>query len=87
MQTPTYYANNDFINAIIEEQELLKVYPNPFSDIIRWNGLERVEVTNLLGELIYTAENTNRIFTSNWNLGIYFIHLKGKNQTIKVIKI
>ena len=87
MQTPTYNANNDFINAIIEEQELLKVYPNPFSDIIRWNSLERVEVTNLLGELIYTAENTNHIFTSNWNLGIYFIHLKGKNQTIKVIKI
>jgi hypothetical protein len=36
---------------------------------------------------MYTSENTNRISTSTWNTGIYFIHLKDKNQTIKVIKI
>jgi len=44
-------------------------------------------VRDILGQLIYTTENTNRILTSSWNSGIYFIHLKGKNQTIKVIKI
>ena len=87
MQAPTFNANNDFVNAIIEKQELIKVYPNPFSDIIKWNSLESVEVRDILGQLICTAENINRILTSSWNSGIYFIHLKGKNQTIKVIKI
>ena len=87
MKAPTFNANNDFINAIIEKQELIKVYPNPFSDIIKWNSLESVAVRDILGQLIYTAENTNRILTSSWNSGIYFIHLKSNNQTIKVIKI
>jgi len=87
MQTPTFKANNDFINAVTEKQEIIKVYPNPFSDFIKWKNMERVEVRDILGQLIYTAENTNRIATSSWRSGIYFIDLKDKNQTIKVIKI
>ena len=87
MQAPTFNANNDFINSISEKQEQFKVYPNPFSDVIKWNSFEGIEVRDILGKLIYTSENTNRISTSTWNTGIYFIHLKDKNQTIKVIKI
>ena len=87
MQAPTFNANNDFINSITEKQEQIKVYPNPFSDVIKWNSFEGIEVRDILGKLMYTSENTNRISTSTWNTGIYFIHLKDKNQTIKVIKI
>ncbi|MDB4126692.1 CotH kinase family protein [Flavobacteriales bacterium] len=87
MQVPTFNANNDFINSITEKQEQIKVYPNPFSDFIKWNSFEGIEVRDILGKLMYTSENTNRISTSTWNTGIYFIHLKDKNQTIKVIKI
>ena len=87
MQAPTFKANNDFINSITEKQEQFKVYPNPFSDVIKWNSFEGIEVRDILGKLMYTSENTNRISTSTWNTGIYFIHLKDKNQTIKVIKI
>ena len=87
MQTPTFKADNDFINAITENKELIKVYPNPFSNIIQWDSFERVEVRDILGKLMYTYENTNRISTSTWQTGIYFLHVKDKNQTIKVIKI
>ena len=87
MQASTFKANNDFINSITEKQEQIKVYPNPFSDVIKWNSFEGIEVRDILGKLMYTSENTNRISTSTWNTGIYFIHLKDKNQTIKVIKI
>ena len=87
MQAPTFKANNDFINTIEDKQTLTNVYPNPFSTFIKWENMERVEVRNVLGELIYTAENTNRISTSNWNTGIYFISLKDKKQSLKVIKI
>ena len=87
MQAPTFKANNDFINSITEKQEQIKVYPNPFSNVIEWNSLENVEVRDMLGQLIYTAEKTNRIPASSWESGIYFINLKDKNQTIKVIKI
>jgi spore coat protein CotH len=87
MQAPTFKSNNDFINAITEKQEQIKVYPNPFSDIIKWNSLESVEVRDILGKLMYTSENSNYISTSTWETGIYFLHLKNKNQTIKIIKI
>jgi len=49
--------------------------------------LESVEVRDILGKLIYASENSNQILTSAWETGIYFLHLKDKNQTIKVIKI
>ena len=87
MQAPTFKANNDFINAITEKQELIKVYPNPFSDVIKWNSFENVEVRDILGKLMHTSENTNHISTSTWETGIYFLYLKDKNQTIKIIKI
>jgi len=87
MQAPTFKANNDFTNAITEIQEQIKVYPNPFSNVIKWNSLESVEVRDILGKLMHTSENTNRISTSIWETGIYFLHLKNKNQTIKIIKI
>ena len=87
MQAPTFKANNDFINSITEKQEQIKVYPNPFSDVIKWNSFEGIEVRDILGKLMYTSENTNHISTSTWQTGIYFLHLKDKNQTIKVIKI
>ncbi len=86
MQVPTFNSNNDYINSITENKELIKVYPNPFSNTIKWDILERVEVRDLLGQLIYSHENINHISTSSWNSGIYFIYLKNKNQTIKVIK-
>jgi spore coat protein CotH len=87
MQVPTFNSNNDFVNSITENKELIKVYPNPFSNIIQWDSFERVEVRDLLGKLIYTDENTNLLQTSNWDSGVYFISLLDKNQTVKIIKI
>jgi len=87
MQVPTFNSNNDFVNSITENKELIKVYPNPFSNIIQWDSFERVEIRDLLGRLIYTDENTNLVQTSNWNSGVYFISLLDINQTVKIIKI
>ena len=77
MQAPTFNANNDFINSITEKQEQIKVYPNPFSDVIKWNSFEGIEVRDILGKLMYTSENTNRISTSTWQTGIYFHTFEG----------
>ena len=87
IQVPTFNSNNDFVNSITENKELIKVYPNPFSNIIQWDSFESVEVRDLLGKLIYADENTNLVQTSNWDSGVYFISLLDKNQTVKIIKI
>jgi len=87
MQVPTFKANNDFINAVQEDVGKVKIYPNPFKDVLLLNSKQQVEVRDILGQLIFNAESTNRISTSNWGSGIYFISLKDKKQSLKVIKI
>ena len=42
MQAPTFKANNDFANSITDKKEQIKVYPNPFSDVIKWNSFEGI---------------------------------------------
>lgn len=87
MLTPTFKANNDFPNSIEDISEGVIIYPNPFTDILYFEEEERVEVRDILGKIICFSENTNRIQTSDWESGVYFIFLKGKNQSVKVIKI
>ncbi len=87
MLTPTFNANNDFPNSIDEVSENVKMYPNPFSDVLYLEKKESIEVRDILGKIIYSSTNVNLVQTSNWNSGVYFISLKDKNQTEKVIKI
>ncbi len=87
MLTPTFKANNDFPNSIDEISEKVIIYPNPFTDVLYLEKKEKIEVRDLLGKIIYSAASANRIQTSDWDSGVYFISLKDKRQTIKVIKI
>jgi hypothetical protein len=41
----------------------------------------------VLGKTIYSSASANRIQTSDWDSGVYFISLKDRKQTLKVIKI
>jgi hypothetical protein len=87
MLTPTFNANNDFPNLIDEVSENVRIYPNPFTDILYLKEEEKIEVRDVLGKIIYFSENTNRLETSSWESGVYFISLTGKNLTVKIIKI
>ena len=87
MLTPTFKANNDFPNSIKELTKQVMIYPNPFSDVLYLEGNENIEVRDVLGKIIYYAEDINRIQTSDWDSGVYFIYLKNKKQTLKVVKI
>ena len=87
MLTPTFKYNNDFPNSINNIIDEIVVYPNPFSDILYIKNNDEIEVRNILGKLIYLASNVNRIQTSDWDAGIYFLHLHNKNITYKIIKL
>jgi hypothetical protein len=74
-------------------EEVLSLYPNPFSSslIINWdNNLNKetvIMVYNTLGELIYsekTTGNKTTIDSGNWKNGTYFI--KVNNKVLKTIK-
>jgi len=87
MQAPTFKQNNNLTTVIDEYIELVKIYPNPFKEFILLETQQEVEVRDVLGKLIFSSTGTKVILTSDWDSGIYFIHLKDKNQTSKLIKI
>ena len=87
MLTPTFNGNNDFPNLIDDINESIKIYPNPFSDVLYFDKKENIVVRDILGKIIYSLPNTTMIQTSNWDSGVYFISLKDKNHIVKVIKI
>ncbi|MBA4240841.1 MAG: hypothetical protein C0448_08940 [Sphingobacteriaceae bacterium] len=69
----------------------LTVFPNPFSDFIyiRDSSVEFIEVTTVLGQIIYSSNRTQQINTENFEKGVYFITTKNKmrSTTYKVIKL
>ena len=70
------------------------VYPNPVSDQLKVKlsaAFEQIEITNLLGQVVYTTNVNNQEFSidmGNYHAGIYFIRLSGKQgvATKKFIK-
>lgn len=74
--------------GIIEEKvvEEIIVYPNPSNGIFKSNiTIKKIEVFNLLGELVLTDNNTNLINLQAFPKGMYMIRING-NQLTKLIK-
>ena len=88
MLTPTFNANNDF--TFIKENvgdDILDVYPNPFYSTININSHYSYSIRDVMGRLIFSGNDKNRINTSDWNSGMYFIHLNNNIMAVKIIKI
>ena len=63
----------------------IRVYPNPSNSKIYILGTnQKVEVYNLIGELVYGPSNTTTINISDWESGIYFV--KSGLSAVKIIK-
>jgi PKD repeat protein len=76
-----------------EAMNLLRIYPNPFTDELWMNMSGKAEITvhNLLGQKIYSnSEFADEVFlnTSSWEKGIYIlsVHQNGKSQIRKTIR-
>jgi hypothetical protein len=52
------------------------------------DNLESIEIFNLLGQIMQTAENTNTVNIENLETGTYLVKLKSQNKTYtaKLIK-
>ena len=87
MLTPTFNNNNDFPNSVEQIINNAIIYPNPFTDFVYLHTNDDIEVRDVLGKLMYSYKEKRILHTSDWKTGVYFIHLKSKNQTIKVIKV
>ncbi|WP_460220220.1 T9SS type A sorting domain-containing protein [Psychroserpens sp. MEBiC05023] len=88
-------SNDEFSENVlnVETNELLElsIYPNPTSDkvsIISNSEINTIEVYNLLGKKLKTLKQTNEVYVSDLNTGMYLLmiySIKG-HTTKKIIK-
>ncbi len=83
-------SNNIVITGIPEVQSNnFKMFPNPSNGVVNFRGLSgnsQITVTNVYGETVMSAENTNSINLSNFVNGVYFVNIKS-NGTVATEKI
>lgn len=93
--------NNTIISFIMEpasinqiENEKFKIYPNPFSDILRienneWTSFE-FDIINITGTVIYKSGTVNKPSETNLSLldkGLYFMRITDPDKRIYIRKI
>jgi len=74
--------------------ETMNAFPNPFSETLTLDGLEKgavVKITNALGEIVYTTVAntvTTVIDTRKFASGVYSVEVKGATTTVskKIVK-
>ena len=88
MLPPTFSANNtpsNIENYNIEEKVF--AFPNPFNDHLNIIAEDDFYITNLIGQKILDVNKTATLNTKFWDEGIYILHSKSSNNSIKLIKI
>jgi hypothetical protein len=92
------YASIDNPDEVTDEDIQVLVYPNPASDVIYVNIVDResqeanysIEIIDMLGKKIYLETHTNSIHTidiKNYNNGIYLLSITSNNKIIYIKKL
>lgn len=72
-------------SSIDENSTSFSIFPNPATTVLNVNaeGYNTLEIVNLLGQTVYTANATSnmQINVSNLNNGVYFVRMNGENGT------
>ena len=78
------------LDGVEESNETaLQVWPNPTTGLLNLDAqdIEKVEVLNMLGQIVLQAEKTDTINLERLENGIYFLGVSDKNGKKSVIKI
>lgn len=72
-------------SAIAENSTSVSIYPNPATTVlnVEAEGFSTIEMVNVLGQVVYSANATSnmQINVSNLDNGVYFVRLNGANGT------
>lgn len=83
----TFIINNNTRINEIESRKFIKIYPNPSNGQLTIEGenIQKIEVADLLGNIIFSSINNNTkniINLKNESKGIYFIKISSGKETI-----
>ena len=71
------------------DQATVQVWPNPTTGIlnIKADEMDKVEIRNLLGQIVLQTEKVETIDLSHLEKGVYFLIASNKNGTKTVTKV
>ena len=73
-----------------ENNQLIKVHPNPTSSVLFLSELCNIKLTDITGKILMENQNRNSIDLTNQPKGIYYILISEENgkhiQRNKVVK-
>ncbi len=82
---PRYMSDFDaFIATSDEITENIAIYPNPVSAKLNIDTdvkIDLIEITNNLGQLIFSTRGTDRLDVSGLDKGIYFVHIHSGDKS------
>jgi len=80
-----HFEVNGVTSVVENPANTISIYPNPATTVlnVEAEGYSTIEIVNLLGQTVYTANTTSnmQINVSNLNNGVYFVRLNGANGT------
>lgn len=70
-------------------ENLLKIYPNPFSEFVNiseFENIEKILITDASGRFIKTVRPSKSLNLKNLSKGLYLINLQMKDGSVQIIK-
>ena len=93
-QTKTFVVGIDEGLSVPKLTSETQLYPNPTTGLftVEATDLAKVEVYNLVGQKVFETENGQRttencIDATNWNKGLYLVHLIDQNGVVETKKL
>ena len=77
---PTHNYVSAYVDAIGENSDMVALYPNPTKDnvTIEANGMSRITVVSVLGQVVFDTELNANVYTLNmsqFNAGMYMVRI------------
>jgi len=80
-----YHVTEDITTSVKEmEKDLLKVYPNPATDVVNFSKPASFNLISVSGKLMGIYQNINSLNVSEFDSGVYFIQTN-ENEVVKLI--
>jgi hypothetical protein len=88
--TIDWVASGTTAVEVVESKNDIRIFPNPSGSLfkVQGNGISKIEVLTMAGNLLFTTKNTSEIDLGNNESGVYLVRITSSDKTVikKLIK-